>query len=236
MKPLPRLSRNARGDAGRCEDDSPREVATGQPERPGLDPAARSWLAALRGGGAARDEALARLHRLLVAAARFQLSRRATSLRLRGESLVDLATEAADDALVAVIARLDDFRGESRFETWASKFAIYEASAVLRRRLWKEREQPPADDAAFESATVAAGADERLEHHELLELLRHAVAEVLSDRQRAIFVAVALNEVPVDLVAERFGTTRGAIYKVLHDARRKLRARLAAVVNGAAVP
>ena len=200
-----------------------------------LDPAARSWLAALRGEGVDRDEALARLHMLMFAAARFQLSRRGSSLRMRGESLVDLATEAADDALVSVIARLDDFRGESRFETWACKFAIYEASAVLRRRLWKEREQPPADDAAFALASPDAGADERLEHHELLELLRLAVAEVLSDRQRAVFVAVALNEVPIDLVAERLGTTRGAVYKVLHDARRKLRARLAAAVDGAAV-
>jgi RNA polymerase sigma-70 factor (ECF subfamily) len=200
-----------------------------------LDPAARSWLVALHGEGVERDEALARLHSLMVAAARFQLSRRGSSLRMRGESLVDLATEAADDALVAVLARLADFRGESRFETWACKFAIYESSAVLRRRLWKERERPPADDGELAFATAAAGADEQLEHHELLRLLGQAVAEVLSERQRAVFVAVALNEVPIDLVAERFGTTRGAIYKVLHDARRKLRASLAAAVDGAAV-
>jgi RNA polymerase sigma-70 factor, ECF subfamily len=217
-------------------DDSARERATGRTERPGLDPAARSWLAALRSEGATRDEALARLHRLLLDAARFQLARRGSRLRLRGESLADLATAAADDALVAVVARLDDFRGESRFETWASKFAIFESSAVLRRRLWKEHEQPPADVEAFAAKSAVDDLDEQLEHHELLTLLREAVAEVLSERQRAVFVAVALNEVPIDLVAERFGTTRGAIYKLLHDARRKLRARLAAIADGAAVP
>jgi RNA polymerase sigma-70 factor (ECF subfamily) len=62
------------------------------------------------------------------------------------------------------------------------------------------------------------------------------VAEVLSDRQRAVFVDVALNEVPIDVVAARLGATRGAIYKLLHDARRKLRTHLAAAVDGAAVP
>ena len=193
--------------------------------RPLLDPDSRAWVAALSGTGAAREEAVARLHALLVRAARFQLSRRASRLRLRGESLADLATEAADDALVAVLAHLHDFRGASRFTTWASKFAILEASVVLRRRMWKEREVTLDGDAAFE-ATPALADEEKREHRELLESLRVAVAEVLSDRQREVFVAVALNGVPIDVVADRLGATRGAVYKTLHDARRKLRTRL----------
>jgi RNA polymerase sigma-70 factor (ECF subfamily) len=190
-----------------------------------LDPDSRAWIAALSGDGAARDEAVARLHALLVRAARFQLSRRASRLRLRGESLADLATEAADDALVAVLAHLHDFRGASRFTTWASKFAILEASVVLRRRMWKEREVTLDGDGVFE-ATPAFPDEEKREHRELLESLRVAIAEALSERQRVVFVAVALNGVPIDVVAERLGATRGAVYKTLHDARRKLRVRL----------
>ncbi|HEU5363517.1 MAG TPA: sigma-70 family RNA polymerase sigma factor [Gaiellaceae bacterium] len=208
----------------------PVAVPAAEPEpwpgpRPLLDPDSRAWIAALSGTGATREQAVARLHALLVRAARFQLSRRASRLRLRGESVADLATEAADDALVSVLAHLHDFRGASRFTTWASKFAILEASVVLRRRVWKEREVTLDGDAFFE-ATPALADEEKREHRELLESLRVAVAEVLSDRQREVFVAVALNGVPIDLVADRLGATRGAVYKMLHDARRKLRTHL----------
>jgi len=199
--------------------------AAGAGLRPLLDPDSRAWLAALTGTGAAREEAVARLHALLVRAARFQLSRRASRLRLRGESVADLATEAADDALVAVLAHLHDFRGASRFTTWASKFAILEASVVLRRRTWKEREVT-LDGDGFLEATPALPDDEQREHRELIHSLRAAVTEVLTDRQREVFVAVALNGVPIDVVADRLGATRGAVYKTLHDARRKLRTRL----------
>lgn len=190
-----------------------------------LDPESRAWVEALSATGALHDDAVARLHALLVRAARFQLSRRASKHRLRGESIGDLATEAADDALVAVLARLRDFRGASRFTTWASKFAILEASVVLRRRVWKEREVTLDDEGLLEAGTGFAD-EEKREQRELLDALRVALAEVLSDRQRAVFVAVALNGVPIDVVAERLGSTRGAVYKTVHDARRKLREHL----------
>lgn len=164
---------------------------------------------------------MARLHELLERVARFQLSRRATALQLRGESIAELATEAADDALVTVLAHLDDFRGESRFTTWACKFAVLNVSTTLRRRLWKEREIPLVDE-----AVVDPGCERDLERLELWELLGHALRDVLTERQRVVFVAVAVNGVPIDVVADRFATNRGAIYKTLHDARRKLREAL----------
>lgn len=191
-----------------------------------LDPDSRAWVDALSATGALHDDAVARLHVLLTRAARFQLSRRASRHRLRGETIADLATEAADDALVAVLARLHDFRGASRFTTWASKFAILEASVVLRRRVWKEREVTLGGDGVLEAAPAFAD-EEKREQRELLAALGVALAEVLSDRQRVVFVAVALNGVPIDVVAERLGSTRGAVYKTLHDARRKLREHLA---------
>jgi RNA polymerase sigma-70 factor (ECF subfamily) len=199
---------------------------SGDPERERLlDPESRAWIAALSGEAASREEALARLHALLVGAARFQLSRRASKLQLRGERIGDLATEAADDALVGVLAHVHQFRGESRFVTWACKFAILQVSTTLRRRMWKERERPIGGDDRFESLAPAVG-DSDLERLELSELLRHALTEVLSERQRTVFLAVAVNGVPIDVVADRFATTRGAIYKTLHDARRKLRVAL----------
>lgn len=161
-----------------------------------------------------------RLHALLLRAACFQLRRIAGDSQLRGESLEDVAMEAADDALVAILGHLDEFRGASRFTTWASKFAIFQVSAALRRRIWKARElplEPPPE-------LFADGPEETVEELEWLEALRVAIAELLTERQRCVFVAVALNRVPIDVVAERLGSTRGAVYKTLHDARRRLRA------------
>ena len=105
------------------------------------DEQSQAWLAALRGAGARRDQATARLHALLLRAARFELGRRRAALSyVRGEELDDIATQAADDALMAVLAKLDDYRGASRFTTWAYKFALLAAGVRLRRRAWQGRE------------------------------------------------------------------------------------------------
>jgi RNA polymerase sigma-70 factor (ECF subfamily) len=195
---------------------------------PGLDPDSREWLAALRAEGARRDAAIARLHGLLLRAARFEVARRRVSLpHLRGGSFDDLATQSADDALVAVLAKLDEFRGASRFTTWAYKFALLEAAVRLRRLSWQDREVPldaPAWDAfAGGSASPHHGVETR----ELLSALRTAIEEQLTHHQREVLVAITLTGVPIDVLAERLSTTRGALYKTLHDARQKLRACLA---------
>jgi RNA polymerase sigma-70 factor (ECF subfamily) len=194
-----------------------------------LDPDSREWLRTLRGHGAERDEALRRLHELLLRAARFEVGRRRTLLPyLRGSDFDDLAQQAADDALVSVLARLDSFRGASRFTTWAYKFALLEAAVKLRKRAWQGREIPLEPASWSLVASEAAGAEADLEQGELLGALRHAIAHELTPHQRNVLVALALNEVPIDVLAERLGTTRGALYKTLHDARRALRRRLEA--------
>ena len=110
---------------------------------PVLDAESREWLGALRADGAERDEAVARLHALLVRAARFEVGRRKQTLaHIRGNELDDIAVEAADDALMSVLRRLDDFRGASRFTTWVYKFALLEAAVKLRKRAWQGREVP----------------------------------------------------------------------------------------------
>ena len=186
-----------------------------------------AWLAALRAEGAERDLAVGRLHELMLRAARFELARRRAALsHVRGEELDDLATQAADDATVAVLAKLDDFRGHSRFTTWAYKFALLEAGVKLRRRAWQEREVTLEPDDWAALADRGSTVHERLEQSGQLAELRDAIETELTPHQRRVFVALALNEVPIDVLAERVHTTRGALYKTLHDSRKKLRQAL----------
>jgi RNA polymerase sigma-70 factor (ECF subfamily) len=188
------------------------------------DAESREWLARLRATGPVRDQALADLHELLLGAARYALKQRASQLGREGFD--DLAVQAADDALLGVIGRLDDFRGESRFTTWAWKFAFYEACAAVRKRAWLGREVPLEDD-AWTAIARDGEPGAQLEQAEVLSALKHAIDHALTTHQRGVFVALALNEVPVDVLAERLGTTRGALYKTLHDARHRLRDALA---------
>jgi RNA polymerase sigma-70 factor (ECF subfamily) len=170
-----------------------------------------------------------KLHELLRRAAFHELSRRRGLLgSVRGPELDDLAQQAANDALMNILARLDDFRGLSRFTTWAYKFVVFEVSGKVARHAW--RRQPPAPESrSFEHLPdpVSPKPGERVERREQLDALSAAIGE-LTDRQREVFVAIALNEVPIDVLAVELGTNRNAIYKNLFDARRNLRARMAA--------
>ena len=185
------------------------------------------WVDRLRAEGAEGQAAVAELHALLLKAARFEVGRRSAELaHLRGGDGEDLAQQAADDALMAVLRKLDEFRGESRFTTWAYKFALLEAAAKVRRRAWQGREVP-LEDEAWAALAAPGSAGRGAEDAELFAALREETERRLSQRQREVLVAVALNGVPIDVLAERLGSTRGALYKTLHDARRKLREALA---------
>jgi RNA polymerase sigma-70 factor (ECF subfamily) len=193
-----------------------------------LDDDSRAWLHDLRAKGQAREDALARLHALLLKAARFEAARRrATLTQLRPGELDEIAVEAADDALVSILARLDDFRGASRFTTWAYKFALLETAVKLRKRAWQGREIPLDDDGWSGYAAGTLGPSAATEQKELVEAVREGIA-ALTPHQRRVLVALTLNGVPIDVLADRLGTTRGALYKTLHDARRSLRAFVAA--------
>jgi RNA polymerase sigma-70 factor, ECF subfamily len=183
------------------------------------------WIEALSGDGPRREKALERLHALLVRAARFEIARRRRGPRGDAD---DLALQAADDALMSIMSKLHSFRGDSRFTTWAYKFALLEAGVKVRRRAWQGREIPLEADgwARLPDRRPSPGTD--AETAELFGALRDAISEVLTPHQRAVLVAITLNDVPIDVLAERLGTTRGALYKTLHDARKKLRDRLAA--------
>lgn len=199
-----------------------------EPSAVSADGASRLWLRRLGGTGAQREAAVAELHLLLLKAARFEIGRRSGSLpHLRGGDHEDLAQQSADDALLAILGKLDDFRGESRFTTWAYKFALLEAAVKVRRRAWQGREVPLEEGAWSVLADVGAQAERGAEDGELFAVIREEIERCLSPRQREVLVAVALNDVPIDVLAERLDATRGALYKTLHDARRKLRTALA---------
>jgi RNA polymerase sigma-70 factor (ECF subfamily) len=186
-----------------------------------------AWISALR-HPVERDRAIARLHELLLRAARFEVSRRRAALsHVRGEELDDLALQAADDALVAVLGKLDDYRGASRFTTWAYKFALLEAGVRLRRRAWQDREVVLEPEVWPLMADAGQDPQGQGEANELMLAVTDSIDSCLTEHQREVLVALTLNGVPLDVLTERLNTTRGALYKTLHDARRKLRAELA---------
>ena len=198
---------------------------------------AQGWHLDLRVEGPRGQEALAQLRSLLLRAARFEVSRRRASLpQLSGAELDELAQEAADDAALSVLRRLDDFRGESRFTTWAYKFALLEAAVKVRRRAWRDRELTLEPETWSQFEHPALGPDASAERAALLAAVQEGIRDALTPHQRQVLVELALNGVPIDVLAERLGSNRNALYKTIHDARRRLRAHLEAAGYGEELP
>ena len=196
---------------------------------PQLDPDSAEWVRTLSSFGAEREAALARLHELLLRIARRETHRRSSQLRVTGPELDDLAYQAAADALLGITGKLGQFRGESRFTSWAYKFVIFEVSTKIGRHFWRNPSVPlDAEDWDRLPDRLGPQPAQESERRELTDALRHAVDNELTQRQRQVFVAIVLNGVPLDALVAELGSTRGAIYKIMFDARRKLRAILAA--------
>jgi RNA polymerase sigma-70 factor (ECF subfamily) len=187
------------------------------------------WVAELRSGAGNRDETVTRLHELLLRAARAEARRRGPRVGIAGPELDDLAAEAAGDALLSILAKLEQFRGESRFLTWAYKFVVLEVAHKTTRHAWR-RSAPLWDEDEWRAVPDRFGfsPSEVVERREALAELRRAVQEDLTDHQRGVFEAIVLKGVPLDVLVEELESSRGAVYKTLFDARRKLRARLVA--------
>jgi RNA polymerase sigma-70 factor, ECF subfamily len=223
---------NDTNDAVACSTSVPDTPMPGLPSATArsrrLDVESQDWIDRLSAAGRERDAAVAALHALLLNAARFEVNRRRAAFpHLRGSDYDDLAHQSADDALVAVLNKLEDFRGDSRFTTWAYKFALLEAGVKVRRRAWQGREVPLEPEAWALIAEDRSTPHQDVETREQFTALRSAIDSDLSRHQREVLVAVTVNDVPIDVLAERLNTTRGALYKTIHDARRKLRAALA---------
>jgi RNA polymerase sigma-70 factor (ECF subfamily) len=195
-----------------------------------LDATSRRWVDQLRRDHPRHEQTVAKLHAVLQRAALHELHRRRGQLTaLSGPEFDDVAQQCADDAMVNILAKLGEFRGLSRFTTWAYKFAIFEVSGKVARHAW-HHQPPSAEDPAWDQLpdTLAQSPGEQAERHEQLSVLKDAIDDDLTPRQRQVFVAIALNDVPIDVLALQLGSNRNAVYKNLFDARRKLRCRLAA--------
>jgi RNA polymerase sigma-70 factor, ECF subfamily len=198
------------------------------PEGARLDPESAEWLRALAGSGPQREAVLERLHELLVQVARGEVERRGRRLPFNCPELGDLAHRAADDALTAITGKIGQFRGESRFTTWACKFVILEVSAKIGQHFWRHPAMP-LDAGNWDRLPGLFGLEPGQEQdwRDLLAELRRAVEQELSTRQREVFVAIVLDGIPLDALVDELASTRNAIYKTLFDARGKLRAVLA---------
>ena len=186
-----------------------------------------SWVADLSGGGPAQQEALQRLHALLLRASRHRVWGLSGLLPgIGARDLEDLAQRAADEAMVAVLRRLDSFEGRSRFTTWAYKFAVLQAGVEVRREAWRNREVTMPD--AVVLVDPGASPAELTETAQLAAAVQEAIATALTPHQRRVALALLIDEIPIDVLADRLGTNRNALYKTLHDARSRLRAALTA--------
>ncbi|MGO4592777.1 RNA polymerase sigma factor [Leifsonia sp. 2TAF2] len=185
------------------------------------------WRRTLTAGGAVQRDAEGRLYALLLRVAQGEVRRRSVSLPFSGPELDDIAHQAAADAAIGVIRRLHEFRGESRFTTWAYTFAVFEVSSKVGRHFW----QHPAvslDSTGWDRLPDRLGIspEEAGIADELLTALRTGIQTVLTRRQREVLLAVVVQGIPLDALAVARKTTRGALYKTLFDARRKLRGYL----------
>jgi RNA polymerase sigma-70 factor (ECF subfamily) len=199
---------------------------------PALDEASAEWISVLSATGPERESALVRLHGLLVRAAVRELSRRQSASGVGGAELDDLAHQAAADAMLSVLDKLDTFRGESRFTTWVYRFVMWEVSTKLGRHHWRLHPSTALEGEDWERLPDRFGVDPdaHTERAELIAAIREAIDKTLTDHQRTLFVAIVIHDVPLDALVARLGTTRGAVYKAIYNARRKIRAHL--VANG----
>jgi RNA polymerase sigma-70 factor (ECF subfamily) len=197
---------------------------------PELDEESAGWLSRLAGeGSAARPAAERELHARLLRIALAEVRRRSASTPVTGPELDDLAHQAAGDAMLAILAKLAEFRGESRFTTWAYKFVILEVSSKLGRHYW--RNPPVALDAAqWERFPDRLGLDphQQAEAAGIVAEVRRVVDTELTAHQRRIFIAIVVDGIPLNALAEKLDLQRNAIYKVIFDARRKIRRALTA--------
>jgi RNA polymerase sigma-70 factor, ECF subfamily len=188
-----------------------------------------TWWTHLGDDGPHGDLALERLHQLLVRASRHQVWRLRDLLHGAGaDEIDDLAQQAANDAMVAVLRKLPTFEGRSKFTTWAYKFAVLQAGVVVRGHAWRDREVPLPD--AVVLADAGPSPAQMSEAAQLAGAVRDAIATDLTPYQRRVIVALVVEGVPIDVLADRLGSSRNALYKALHDARQRLRRAL--VANG----
>jgi RNA polymerase sigma-70 factor (ECF subfamily) len=194
-----------------------------------------AWLADLRGAPEVQTQAIEDLQQRLQRGIFYYLSRERSDLSdLSNHELTQMSEDLAQDATLRVIENLDSFRGDSLFTTWATRIATRVAISELRRARYKDFSLDSmtanGDFLSLTTNPVAStaplGPERAAEQTEMLGRIQHALDEVLTERQQQALIAVAVRGVPLEVVAEQMNTNRNALYKLLHDARRKLKTHL----------
>ncbi len=191
------------------------------------------WLAALRNRGPAQEEALAELREYLLRAVYVYLSRHRSDLAYFDTAeLQQLSEDWAQEALIQILDKLDSFRGDSRFTTWAYRVVINLAAGELRRRRWavasleSMAEDGDRDVMDYLVQDESAGPEKLLEQHQLWDALQQVINEKLTERQRAVLVGAIFRGESPEALARKLGTNRNNVYKIMHDARKKLKQEL----------
>jgi RNA polymerase sigma-70 factor, ECF subfamily len=191
------------------------------------------WLADLRAEKQIQAEAIEDLRQRLKRSIRYYLGQDRSDLRdLPTQELEQMADDLAQDATLRVMDNIANFRGESQFTTWANRIAIRLAISDLRRARYKDfsLDNLTADGETMPASASSSGGlpgpETTYEREDVLSRINRALDEALTERQRQALVAVAIQGVPMDIVAEQMDSNRNALYKLVHDARRKLRAYL----------
>jgi RNA polymerase sigma-70 factor (ECF subfamily) len=197
----------------------------------------QEWLHDLNTSGATQEAAIADLRDLLLRAALYFFSRNLSDFEKNdGDEILQRAEDCAQDALIAVLKHLQDFRGDSKFTTWAYKFAINIALMAARRERWKGVSLDQLVDSTesnfFESMlqdrSDGSAPEDSAMQGEVRKVIQDIIQHDLTDKQRHIIFLMVFNEVPMDEVVRHLGTNRNAVYKTLHDARRKIKSSLQA--------
>src|SRR5512146_693926 len=192
----------------------------------------QEWLLQLESSGAAQESALADLRELLLRAALYFFSRTPGDLAgLTRDEVLQRAEDCAQDALISLMAHLSDFRGDSKFTTWAYKFAINTALVTARHERLKgvsldalaASSEKAFSDWAMEDKSEGAAPEQSAVQAEIRVVIREVIEQDLTDKQRTVLSMMIFNDVPMDEVVRYLGANRNAVYKMLHDARRKLK-------------
>ncbi|WP_406054422.1 sigma-70 family RNA polymerase sigma factor [Kribbella sp. NBC_00889] len=186
-----------------------------------------AWVSALTADRTERDAGVARLYRILVRSGYAEARWRGARFQLSGPELDDIAHQAAADAVMTICRKVDTFRGDSRFTTWARRFVEFEVSSKINRHFW-QRSMVSVEDNEWTLPPANAGwaPEEQAEAGDLLHAVLRACAGSLTERQRTVFEAVVVRGTTVSHVAGQLGSTENALYKTMFDARRKLRTAL----------
>ena len=193
------------------------------------------WISDLTADPVTRDSAIEDLRQRLQRGIYYYLSRERSDLSdLAAEEISQMAEDFAQDATLRILSNLASFRGDSRFTTWATKVAVRVAISEMRRARYKDFSLDALTDSGDMkpdtsnnlTSTPIERPEAAMEKQDVLQKINRAFEEALTNRQRIALEAVVLEGVPMEVVADRMGTNRNALYKLIHDARRKLRTHL----------